>query len=168
MPFVLQCGESFTYSLYLFTKLFFMEDLQHDLLSNVGLQVDDEVRQQLSASAKWAKFISIVVFVACGIILIFGVIGTSAIATTFGRLGTSYRLLGELDAPVLIIIIVVAVAAVGVVYYFLYNFSQKIKAALVSDSVAELNAGLKSLKTFLIITTVLAILSLISNIYNLF
>jgi hypothetical protein len=145
-----------------------MEDLQNDYLTHVGLQVDDEVRQQLTSSAKWTKFISIVMFVACGLILIFGIIGGAAMATTFSRFGSSYSMLGNFTGPVLIAIVVVCVAILAVVYYFLYNFSQRITRALIADSSTELNAGLKSLKTFFIITTIFAILSLLTSIYNLF
>jgi hypothetical protein len=51
-----------------------------------------------------------------------------------------------------------------VVYYFLYNFSQKIKTALLTENTADLNAGLKSLKIFFIITTSFAIISLLNTI----
>jgi hypothetical protein len=107
-------------------------------------------------------------FVACGLILIFGVIGGSFLSTAFEKLGTGYPFLQEISSVLLIGIVVFVAAVLAFVYYFLFNFSKKIKVALLSESTVEFNAGLKSLKIFFIITTVFAMLSLLSNIYSLF
>ncbi len=145
-----------------------MENLQHDHLTNMDLQIDDQVRQQLNESGKWAKFISIVMFGACGLILLAGIAGGATIGNIFKRFGSAYDVFGGFNGAVFIIIIVFVVAIVAFVYYFLFNFSRKIKTALLSENTSEFNTALKSLKTFFIITTVFAILSLLSNIYNIF
>jgi hypothetical protein len=145
-----------------------MENFNQDHLSNLDLEIDRDVRLQLNDAAKWAKFISIVMFVACGLILIFGVIGGSFLSTAFEKLGTGYPFLQEISSVLLIGIVVFVAAVLAFVYYFLFNFSKKIKVALLSESTVEFNAGLKSLKIFFIITTVFAMLSLLSNIYSLF
>jgi hypothetical protein len=145
-----------------------MESFNQDHLSNLDLEIDRDVRLQLNDAAKWAKFISIVMFVACGLILIFGVIGGSFLSTAFEKLGTGYPFLQEISSVLLIGIVVFVAAVLAFVYYFLFNFSKKIKVALLSESTVEFNAGLKSLKIFFIITTVFAMLSLLSNIYSLF
>lgn len=145
-----------------------MEKTQTDLLAQMDLQVDSGVQQQLYESAKWSRFISIVMFIAAGLILIAGVIGGAAFSGTVRRMGGSYRLLGEFGGPLLIVFIVLIAVVIGLVYYFLYNFSEKIKNALTTESRQDLNAGLRSLKTFFIISTVLAALSLLNSIVNLF
>lgn len=145
-----------------------MDNLQHDQLGNMGLEIDNDVRIQFNEAAKWTKFISIVMFVACGLLLIVGLLGGAALVSALKTLGSTYEVFGEFNGAILIIIIVIVVGVLALVYYFLFNFSKKIKMALLSESTADLNAGLKSLKIFFIVTTVFAILSLVSNIYNLF
>ncbi len=145
-----------------------MENLNKDHLTNMDLEMDREVRLQLNETAKWTKFISIVMFIACGLILIFGIAGGAALTGVLRKLGGTYDVLGSFSGAILIIVIVFIIAVLALVYYFLFDFSQKIKTALLSENIADFNAGLKSLKTFFIITTVFAILSLLNNLYNLF
>lgn len=145
-----------------------MENFQNDHLANMGLQVDAEVRQNLNDASRWAKFISIVMFVACGLILLFGVAAGTQLTNTFKKLGGVYDVLGGFDSYIFIIIIVVVVAVIVAIYYFLFDFSRKIKTGLLSESTTEFNNALKSLRTFFIITTVFAVLGLLLNIFNLF
>jgi hypothetical protein len=143
-----------------------MENLNEDQLTNMDLEMDREARLQLNEAAKWSKFIAIVMFIACGLILIFGIAGGAALTGVLRKLGGTYDVLGGFDGAVLIIAIIFIVAVLALVYYFLFDFSQKIKAALLSENTADFNAGLKSLKIFFIITTVFAILGLLSKVYN--
>jgi hypothetical protein len=144
-----------------------MEDLRQDHLSQMDLQVDNIVRQQFYEAGKWSKFIAIVMFVACGLMLLFGILGGAAIYTALKKFG-NYQFITDFDGTLLIAVLVLVVAILAVVYYFLYNFSRKIKRALISDNTTELNEGLKSLKTFFIISTVLSILSLLFSIAKFF
>ena len=145
-----------------------MENLEDDHLIEMDLHIDDDVRQQLYEAGKWTKFISIVMFVACGLILLVALLGGASLLSVFRSLGATYGYFGELGGVVLIAIIVVFVGVLALVYYFLFTFSRKIKTALLTNNTADLNAGLKSLKIFFIITTVFAIISLLNSISQLF
>lgn len=145
-----------------------MENLQQDHLNEMGLQIDGDVRQQLAVASKWAKFISILVFVGCGLLLVFGVAGGAAIMSAFNRFGSFSNYFGEFGGTFFIIIVVFVVAVFCAVYYFLYAFAQKVKNALLSENTSDLNAGLRSLKTFFVITTIFAILSLLNTLITLF
>ena len=145
-----------------------MENAERDQLTEMDLQMDEVVRLQFNETAKWSKFISIVMFVGCGLLLIVGLVGGAALFTIFKSVGARYGFLDEFSGAIIIMIIVAVVAVLALVYYFLFNFAQKIKAALLTDNVAELNAGLKSLKTFFIITTIFAIISLLNSIWQMF
>lgn len=145
-----------------------MENLQKDHLTHMDLEIDTQVRQQLNDAGKWSRFISIVMFVASGLILLFGIIGGAALNSVFDRLGSGYSVLGDFDGGIFIVIVALGAIVLAVVYYFLFDFSNKVKTALISESTSEFNKGLKSLKTFFIITTIFAIISLLSSIYNLF
>lgn len=145
-----------------------MENFNTDQLTGMDIELDGEVRQQLYDAGKWAKFISIVMFIACGLLLLFGTIGAEELYTAFRRLSTSGGVFGELNGAIIMILVILAVAILAFVYYFLFNFSRKIKTALISENTAELNAALRSLKIFFIITTVFSILSLLNSVYKLF
>lgn len=145
-----------------------MENVQHDHLINMDLEIDSNVHQQLNDAGKWTRFISIVMFVASGLILLFGVIGGAALSNVFRNLGSGYSVLGDFDGGIFIAIVAFVAIVLAVVYYFLFDFSNKIKTALLSENIGEFNKGLRSLKTFFIITTIFAIISLLSSVYNLF
>ena len=145
-----------------------MENSEQNHLQEMDLQIDNDVRQQLYESARWSKFISIVMFVACGLILFFGIIGGTKLFSIFRNAGSDYAFFDEFGAILIVVFLVVIVAVVALVYYFLFNFSQKIKTALLSENTEDLNAGLRSLKIFFIITTVFAILSLLNSVIQLF
>ena len=145
-----------------------MENLEQDHLIEMDLHIDDDVRQQLYEAGKWTKFISIVMFVACGLLLLTALLGGVSLLSVFRNIGSAYGYFGELGGVILISIIVVFAGVLALVYYFLFNFSRKIKTALLTNNTADLNAGLKSLKIFFIITTVFAIISLLNNISQLF
>lgn len=145
-----------------------MENLQKDHLTHMDLEIDTQVRQQLNDAGKWTRFISIVMFVASGLILLFGIIGGAALNNVFRSLGSGYSALGDFDGGVFIAIVAFVAIVLAVVYYFMFDFSNRMKTALLSESLTEFNKGLKSLKTFFIITTIFAIISLLSSVYNLF
>ena len=144
-----------------------MENMEQDQLTEMDLHIDSEVRQQFYEAAKWSKFISIVMFVACGLLLLVGILGGAAFFSVFKNIAAGYRFFGDFGGAAFIIVVLVFVAVLGLVYYFLFNFSQKLKTALLTDNTADLNAGLKSLKIFFIITTVFAIISLLNSISQL-
>ncbi len=145
-----------------------MENYNNDQLSSIDLQVDNEVRQELTESAKWAKFISIVMFVAAGLILLFGVLGGSLIMGVLGKMGNGLGAMVEYGGGILIAIVLVVVIFFTVVYYFLYRFSTKIKSAILTENVIDMKEAFSSLKLFFIISTVVSIFTLLISIYNMF
>jgi hypothetical protein len=145
-----------------------MENYNNDQLSSIDLQVDNQVRQELTEAAKWTKFISVAMFVAAGFILLFGVLGGSLLMGVLGKMDNSFGALAEYGGGILIAIILVVVAFFTVVYYFLYRFSAKMKSAIATDNVIDMNEAFSSLKLFFIITTVVSVISLLYSVYNMF
>lgn len=145
-----------------------MDEQQQDHLSDLGLQMDSEVRQQLSVAGKWSKFISILIFICCGILLIAGLAGGGDIVRELQNISPVYKNFSALEGGILIGIVVFVVLILVIMYYFLFNFSAKIKTALLSENSRELNSGLKSLKIYFIITTIIAIISLLGSLSNFF
>lgn len=143
-----------------------MEQNTTDQLSNIGLEADSEVRRELGNAAKWSKFLAITVFAICGLVLLFALAASSAISSLLSRFG-SYGSLGQLGFGALIGVLVFVMLIVAAVYYFLFNFSAKTKAALATENGDTLNAGVFSLKIFFIISTIAGVLSLINTLYAL-
>jgi hypothetical protein len=144
-----------------------MENTDQDFLTELDITIDSDVRQQLYEAGKWTRFISIVMFVICGLLLLIGVFGGAVFLSAFRSLGGRYGFLGDFGGAALILAATVIAAALAVVYYFLFNFSQKIKTALLTENTVDLNTGLKSLKIFFIITTSIAIISLLNTVVRL-
>jgi hypothetical protein len=144
-----------------------MENYNQDQLTDHGLKVDNEVRHELSESSKWAKFLSMTIFVFCGIFLIVAIIGSTALVTLFDKMDM-FGSLASMSGGIIIGVIVFIVALVAVVYYFLYNFSVKMKLALQTDNEQAMNAAISSLKTFFIISAIGSGLTLLSTLSSLF
>jgi hypothetical protein len=145
-----------------------MEDILDDHLLEMDLQADTDITQHLKQVGKWAKFISVIMFVSCALILIIAVVKMSVFRLILSRLASNYPMLNDLDEWVLWTIVIVSVALFAVTYYFLYRFSKKIKLALRNGDTTQLNAGLRALKIFFMIATVFSLLLIVKNIINLF
>ena len=144
-----------------------MENYSQDLLESQELQIDYESNRALEESAKWGKFISIVLFVFAGILLIVGLLAVFLAASTLSALPVFGSISG-LGTELLIGIILFVVALVVVTYYFLFIFSTKIKTAIATDNASNMNTAIGSLKTFFAISAVISGISLLFSIYSLF
>jgi hypothetical protein len=113
------------------------------------LQVDQQSISYLGETARWAKFLSIVGFALCGVMIIFAVFAGS-ILSTFSRLGSNADALtstmGLGGSFVSLVYIVIAL-----LYFFpclyLFNFSVKMQTALRNNDQANLNHSFSNLKS---------------------
>ncbi|WP_207512839.1 DUF5362 family protein [Longitalea luteola] len=112
------------------------------------LQIDQQSISYLGETARWAKFLSIVGFVLCGLMIVFALFAGS-ILTTFARFGSRDALtsgMGFGGAFVSLIYIVIAL-----LYFFpclyLFNFSGKMQTALRNNDQTLLNASFGHLKS---------------------
>jgi hypothetical protein len=121
------------------------------------LQVDQHSSAFLKEAARWGKFLSIVGFIFCGIILLVALFAGSYLAGTLGRATGEHGMVGGAFISAIYI-------GVALLYFFpclyLYNFSSKMQVALRSNDQQMLNASLKNLKScfkFLGILTIITI-----------
>jgi hypothetical protein len=148
-----------------------METYKQDSLSSIDLQMDEEVKQQLMESAKWTKFISVVVFSLSGLMLVGGIWGASYFLIALERVGyMSPQLAGLAGYGVgyIIGIIVIIVAFLVITYYFMFRFATKIKTGILTEDSKSVSTSFSSLKIYTIITSILSILFLLISIFNLF
>jgi uncharacterized membrane protein len=112
------------------------------------LQIDQQSISYLSETARWAKFLSIVGFVMCGIMIIVAIFAGTIMATfsRFGNndaLGTSMGYSGVLISGVYIVLALLCFFP----YLFLFNFSVKMQSALRNNDQTNLNISFSNLKS---------------------
>lgn len=116
-----------------------------------GLSIDPISKNHLSEAARWAKFLAIMGFIMCGLIVIGGIFAGSMFETLtatnrYERFDESMEVntkgLGALAAIVYIL--------VALLYFFpclfLYNFAVKMKTALIANNQDTLNTSFQNLK----------------------
>jgi uncharacterized membrane protein len=125
-----------------------MEQNQDSTLFEMSL--DQTGRAHLSEAAKWAKFLSIMGFIGCGLIVLVGVFFGSLFSTFSGELNRTgpygdMATSGGLGAVAAIMYIIIAL-----IYFFpclfLFRFATKMKTALASNDQETLNNSFQNLK----------------------
>ena len=115
------------------------------------LQIDQQSIGYLSETARWSKFLSIVGFVVCGLMVIFSLFFGS-IMSVISKIGSnsdsfnSSAVAGFYSYGITIVYIIIAL-----LYFFpclyLFNFSSKMQTALRNNDQLNLNAALGNLKS---------------------
>src|ERR1022692_2663210 len=113
------------------------------------LQIDHQSSAYLGETAKWAKFLSILGFVFCGLILIIAIFFGSFFSTAFsGKYGGVGMGAAAGAASGLFIFVYVCIA---LLYFFpclyLFNFSNKMQIALKNNDQGQLSLSFKNLKS---------------------
>ncbi|MEP7371794.1 MAG: DUF5362 family protein [Chitinophagaceae bacterium] len=115
-----------------------------------GMSVDQTGKTHLAEAAKWAKFLSIIGFVACGFIVLIGIFFGSFFSMFSGQLNRNspygdMPASGALGTAMAIIYVIIAL-----IYFFpclfLFRFATKMKAALISNDQETLNTSFQNLK----------------------
>jgi hypothetical protein len=112
---------------------------QRDLLSN-DLSINETSQIHLTASAKWGKFLSIVGFVFCGLMLIAGIYMAAVVPSSgvYGYAGEAAKIAG----------ITYIISAIILIFPCLYlnKFSNKVQDAIRSTSQESLDTAFINLK----------------------
>jgi TRAP-type C4-dicarboxylate transport system permease small subunit len=139
------------------------QNLQNSIFE---LEVDNETRNSLYETAKWAKFLAIVATVCLAVfVLLFIIFGT--------RIGAAVSTLipggDTLDAGAMIIIFVLIIVAIlGALTYFLMKASSGIKLGIDTNNQEALNNGLNSLRIYFMIYGIITILGTLSSLLTTF
>lgn len=108
------------------------------------LQLDHEVSSHLSQTAKWAKFLSIVGFVGCGLLLVF-VLFAGVMASSLSTSPLTYAL-GNGGGIFQVILLIAMVVLYFFPCWFMFNFSNKMLRALRNNDQTTLIASFRHLK----------------------
>ena len=123
--------------------------VQNQETSLFGFGIDQSSRAHLSEAAKWAKFLAIVGFVMCGLIVVMAIFFGSFLATMSSSFNDESRssaaLTGGMGAFVAIFYIGIAILFFFP-YLFLFRFATRMKAALNTNDQLTLNTSFQNLK----------------------
>lgn len=132
------------------------------------INVQDEIKMRLTpmaeqymlASTRWAKFLSILGFIAAGFMLIFSLSLSSimSLATAFNPAG------GAGLAGVPIFFLSAIYIGMSVIYFmiafYMYNFATKTQRGILQRDEYSMEAGFKALKSQLTLMGVMAVIGL--------
>jgi hypothetical protein len=124
---------------------------QNQDLSLFNLNLDQTGRSHLAEAARWAKFLSIIGFIVCGLIVLIGVFfGSFFNMFTSGYRNSPYDDFGSSAASGLGAMVAVFYIVLALIYFFpvlfLFRFATKMKTALASNEQEVLNASFQNLK----------------------
>ena len=123
--------------------------MEQNITPNVfTLQIDNTNTAYLSEAARWAKFLSIVGFIFCGLIAIAAFFASSLLATYFSQIGATDAT-GELTSAsttfLTIYYLIIAVIYLIPTLY-LFKFASKMQAALRNNDQVNLTLSFSNLK----------------------
>lgn len=136
---------------------------QNQDTSLFGFGLDQSARAHLSEAAKWAKFLAIVGFVMCGLIVVIAFFVGSFLAMMTNSYNDGYsstaRLTGGMGAVVTIFYIGIAILFFFP-YLFLFRFATRMKTALNTNDQLTLNTSFQNLKIMFRYVGILTIIML--------
>ncbi len=132
-----------------------------------GLTIDPVIKSHLAETARWSKFLSIIGFICCALMVLGGIV----LVSSFGALQRTYGMnetgvsLSALGPGIAVLYICIAI-----LYFFpclfLLRFSNKMKSALTTENQAELAISFQNLKILFRYVGILTIIVL--SLYILF
>jgi len=138
---------------------------QHQDTSLFGMNVDQTGKAHLAEAARWGKFLSIIGFIICGLIVLVGIFASTFFNLMVNRYDRSSY--SDLPAPSQGFGIIMAIyyIVIAVVYFFpclfLYRFANKMKTALESNDQELLNGSFQNLKATFRFIGILTLIGLV-------
>jgi hypothetical protein len=111
------------------------------------LQVDNGNIPYLAEAAKWAKFLSIVGFIFCALIILMGLFAGTLMSTMFSQFQTQAPGFGAISGTVIIVYYIVIAILFFFPCLFLFNFSSKMQTAIRNNDQVYLNTSFRNLKS---------------------
>ena len=123
---------------------------QNQDLTLFGMSVDQTSRTHLAEAAKWAKFLSIIGFVGCGLLVLIGIFFGSFFSMFSSELNRTSPYGDMAASGGMGAVAAIMYSIIALVYFFpclfLFRFATKMKTALASNDQETLNASFQNLK----------------------
>ena len=141
-----------------------MDQLPNDFLSSENeLQISGETSGYLIETSKWAKFIAITFYILTGLALLVTLVWGSYVFNTL----SSYRRSAGDELTIAVVALILVAVVVGVTWYFLLSFANKMRVGIETENIEQVNSGLNALKIHFIIVGILLTLGLLASVYSL-
>lgn len=111
-----------------------------------GLEFDHQAAAYITESAKWSRFMSIVWFILCGLIIVIAIFAGSLIASVGGGFSSGFSSAGLGGFVTVIYLVIAAIQLIPNI--FRYQFATKALQAIRNSDQALLNESLGKLKTY--------------------
>lgn len=127
-----------------------------------SLQIDATIKNYLSETAKWGRFLSILGFICCGLLILLGLF----FGTFFSRFssGSAYGVNSPYATGYVAGMIWVFYLLAAILYFFpclfLFRFSGKMKKALAANDQVDLTGAFQNLKSLFRFVGILTIIVL--------
>lgn len=112
------------------------------------LHIDQSSMNYLSEAARWARFLSIIGFIYCGLMIICGIFIGSIMSMMVPSMGGESAAMSAVGTGFVGVFIVIVSLLLFFPAYYLFSFSSKIKRALHNNDQPVLTDALKNLKSF--------------------
>ena len=113
------------------------------------LSLDSIAREQLSEAARWARFLAIMGFIACGIMVVAGIctgIMYSYVSTVSNRYTYSGRVMNTAGRSGFLALVYIIMSAIFLFRcLYLYRFANKMRSGLQERSQQEVNESFRNL-----------------------
>lgn len=117
--------------------------------NNFALQVDNGNIPYLAEAAKWAKFLAILGFIFCALIVIGALFAGTFISGILSQIEAQNN---AMASPISGTVLAIYYALVALLYFFpclfLFNFASKTQTAIRNNDQIYLNLSFKNLKSF--------------------
>lgn len=124
------------------------------------LQVDYESGNYFKETARWSKFISIVAFCFIGFYSLFLLFAGTVLVNAL----STYMSTVSMPGAVLVLVVIVVIAVFLFLCIQLYRFASMVKAGLTYNDQQRFNTGLRSLKNYFLVSSIISILSTIFSV----
>jgi hypothetical protein len=137
--------------------------MDQDQSSLFGMGIDPTSKLHLAEAARWAKFLAIIGFVMCALLILVGIFAGSIFSIFTSRYSSSYGGGADMTATFGAMFIVIY-AIIAVLYFFpclfLFRFANLMKIALASNDQNTLNTSFQNLKKLFRYVGILTIIAL--------
>lgn len=138
----------------------FTEVTQTPQPAPIGLQLDATLQASLANTARWARFLAIVGFVMCGLMVLMA-FSVGSIMSMVGQQTSSLMFMGSYMSGFVIVIYLL----VALLYFFpclyLFRFARKTRMALHEQNQQELDASFRNMERFFRFVGILTLIMLV-------
>jgi Family of unknown function (DUF5362) len=137
--------------------------MDQDQSSLFGMGIDPTSKLHLAEAARWARFLAIIGFVMCALLIVLGIFAGSIFSIFTNRYSSGYSSGSDMTNTFGAVFIVLY-AIIAVIYFFpclfLFRFASLMKSALASNDQDMLNGSFQNLKKLFRYVGILTIIAL--------